>query len=88
MKRHVLHRRAFVALGAVAVIGVSGWGQAETASIMSCFTVAGKMSCIETAHAPAAGFMPPVIVPTGAGDNGKDHHIVIQDDGGRKVARG
>jgi hypothetical protein len=67
---------------------VSGWGQAQPASAMSCFTVAGKMTCIDTTHAPAAGFMPPVIVPTVAGDDGEDHHIVIRDDGGRRVARG
>ncbi len=88
MTRHVLLRRALVAFGAAVVLGAFGWGQAQPASAMSCFTVAGKMTCIDAAHAPTAGYLPPVIVPAIAGGDGEDQHIVIRDDGGRRVAQG
>ena len=55
---------------------------------MSCFTVAGKMTCVDASFAAPASFVPPVIVRAGAGDDGERHSIVIEDDGGRKVARG
>jgi hypothetical protein len=70
------------------MLGLVGLGQAPPASAMSCFTVAGKMTCIDTAASGAAPFMPPVIVPGAAWGEGEDHHIVIEDDGGRHVARG
>jgi hypothetical protein len=81
-------RRACIALGAFAVLGTAAWGQSQPVSAMSCFTVTGKMSCIDVGIAPPATFMPPVIVPIGAQGDGEDHHIVIEDDGGRRVARG
>jgi hypothetical protein len=85
---HALPRRAIVAFGALAVLGLSGWGQAQPASAMSCFTVATKMTCIEAGIAPPASFMPPVIVPNGVGTEGEDRHVVIEEDGGRRVASG
>jgi hypothetical protein len=55
---------------------------------MSCFAVVGKMTCIEAGIAPPATFMPPVIVPIGDDVDGEHHRVVIEDDGGKRVARG
>jgi hypothetical protein len=88
MNRRARFRRAFIACGVIAVFGVSGLGHVQPASAMSCFAVAGKTTCIEAGIAPPATFMPPVIVPSGAGTDGEHHRVVIEDDGGKRVARG
>ena len=88
MSRRAPLRRAIAAFGVLAVFGVSGLGQAQPASAMSCFAVGGKMTCIHAGIAPPASFMPPVIVPVGDGVDGEHHHVVIEDDGGKRVARG
>lgn len=85
--RQPLLRRAAITAGAVALLGLAA-NQAASASAMSCFTVTGKMTCIDTASAAPATFMPPVIVPAGTADDGEHLSIVIEDDGGRSVARG
>ena len=88
MTRHTFLRRGVIVFGAFAVLAVSGFTQAPSASAMTCFAVAGKISCINTTIAPDSGFMPPFIVPNGPASDGEDHDIVIQDDGGRRMARG
>lgn len=84
---HSRTRRAAIA-GGVAFFGFMAAIQAMPASAMACFTIVGKMTCIDAAFAPPATLMPPVIMPVGGGADEEDHHIVIEDDGGRRVARG
>lgn len=81
-------RRSVMAAGAVALLGLGIVGHVTTVSALSCFAVSGKTTCIDAAFAPPATFMPPVIVPIGADGEMEDHQIVIEDDGGRRVARG
>ncbi len=88
MNRRACLRRAFVACGVFAVIGVSGAGQVQPASAMTSFAVVGKVTGIDAGMAPPATFMPPVIVPIGDDVDGEHHRVVIEDDGGMHVARG
>ena len=90
MVGHELLRRATIAVVTFAILGFSGWSPAQPASAMSCFAIAGKTTCIDAAFPAPATVMPPVVVPIAAGSDveGDDHDIVIQDDGGLRVARG
>ncbi len=81
-------RRAAIAAGVLAYFGFMAMNQALPASAMSCFTIVGKMTCIDAAVAPPSTLMPPAITPVGGGEDEEDHHIVIEDDGRRRVARG
>jgi hypothetical protein len=73
------------ALGLAGILVLAGRFETPTARAMSCFAIAGTLSCIET---PTVPFVPPVIVTGGAKVEGEDEHIVIRDNGGRHIARG
>jgi hypothetical protein len=94
MNGHVSRRQAtrtgklLAALGMAGILGLMGQSEMPSAHAMSCFAVAGNLTCIETATVPVAPVMPPVIVPVGASADGEHEHIVIRDDGGRHIARG
>lgn len=80
-------RRAAIAAGVLAYFGFMAMNQALPASAMSCFTIVGKMTCIDAAFAPPPTLMPPVIMPVGGGGDEDDHDLIIEHDGGRRVAR-
>ncbi|MGH2618877.1 MAG: hypothetical protein ACRDJC_26920, partial [Thermomicrobiales bacterium] len=80
--------KLIAALGLAGMIGLAGRSDMPSASAMSCFAVAGNLTCIDTAPAPVVPFVPPVMVPSGVGIEGDDEHIVIRDNGGRHIARG
>ena len=95
MKRVVSASRA--ALVSVLLIGFSltvavavmGGPNAQSTYAMSCFVIAGNMSCIEGAGAvPIVPALPPIMVPAGSNVDGENETYVVKDDGGYEVARG
>jgi hypothetical protein len=95
MKRVVSASRA--ALASVLLTGFSltvavaamGSPNAQSTYAMSCFVIAGNMSCIDGAGVvPIVPTLPPITVPAGSNVDGENETYVVKDDGGYEVARG
>ena len=95
MDRHVAHRRRALIASFVAASGctvaatLAPSAQPVRAQAVSCFVVAGTMNCIEGADVmPIMPMVPPIFISSGPGGEGENEHYVIEDNGGREIARG
>jgi hypothetical protein len=95
MIRDVSARRAALAsvlvsaFSLTAAVAVMDSTASPATRAMSCFVIAGKMSCIGGgAVVPIVPIAPPIMVPAGPGVDGENESYVIEDDGGYEVSRG
>lgn len=85
---------AMTTVGLSVLFSLSGFGLAdvlmptERTQIAACFTIAGKMTCMEGGAMPINPIMPPILIPSGPGVDGEDEVIIMNDNGGHEVAIG
>ena len=83
-------RAGALGLGCLAAgfAGATVGSPVSNAIAADCFAVASDVICIEAETVVPPALMPPILIPVGVGGDGRDENIVIEDDGGRHVARG
>lgn len=60
----------------------------EGTQIATCFTISGKVTCMQGGAMPINPIMPPILIPSGPAAEGEDEVIIMNDNGGREVAIG
>jgi hypothetical protein len=76
-----------LSLAAAALVALASPSIARPVASMSCFTIAGEVTCFE-AGGPPAPPVAPIMAPMGPIFGGEDEEIVMRDDGGHVVERG
>jgi hypothetical protein len=90
MELRTFHAKSIAPIGisfvlTVALGGLVGSGNNPPVKALSCFTIAGQVTCIDAGGSTVAPIIPPIHGPIFGGE---DEEIVMSDNGGYQVERG